>query len=571
MPRQFAYLKLLLVMCLFYRVSIAQGSAPQPASTPFDVTPEETRVCNEHNYGHVRCLLLALEFRRTHELQTSASAVNLDTPFAQTDDFAARVAPKALLKLLESSVVQQTARQVLSTSAANTQIGGAPTATGSTNLVSKPTTTDFISAAAESGAFTDTINGTTMTIQANALGLTKYFYNKPIFEQWRSRYADVIQPLSFTVTLNVAQTGSTSATTTAPANPSTPASITSVLLPTNNASFSSFGVNYSVHRPYSPQDPKFLTSWKSALTSNHAALQDAGKRIAADVYKLFPQDVFKDIQKKMQGTGPQPEEGTPMADWHRDGTAAEQAGNFDAFVTAYSTYEDKYAQALLDSPDAPKNLLALSQAIDAFTQVVYNVLDDARGKPLATLSYLYSTPQDKPATHSFTAVVSYLFKGDDPKKRTPLTGAQLTANFTTSIYASLPAGAAYGRLRDFQLSGEFDKPFGGTPDEPRGTWSLAGYGQYQYDPTVLTITAGNLVPGTNIPLPGDAQVLLGTAGWLAVAQGKLVINLKKGLSIPVAVKWSNKTDLLKGDDVRGQVGLSYDLSALSKLISPAKN
>ena len=150
-------------------------------------------------------------------------------------------------------------------------------------------------------------------------------------------------------------------------------------------------------------------------------------------------------------------------------------------------------------------------------------------------------------------------------------GAQLTANFTAAIYSSLPAGAAYGRLRDFQLSGEFDKPFGGTPDEPRGTLSLAGYGQYQYDPTVLNITAGNLVPGTNIPLPGDAQVLLGTAGWLGVAQGKLTINLKKGLSIPVAVKWSNKTDLLKGDDVRGQVGLSYDLSALSKLISPSKN
>jgi hypothetical protein len=167
-------------------------------------------------------------------------------------------------------------------------------------------------------------------------------------------------------------------------------------------------------------------------------------------------------------------------------------------------------------------------------------------------------------------VLSYLFKGDDPKKRTPLTGAQLTANFATSIYATVPAGAAYGRLRDFQLSGEFDKPFGGTPDEPRGTWSLAGYGQYQYDPTVLKITAGNLVPGTNIGLPGDAQVLLGTAGWLGVAQGKLVINLKKGLNIPVAVKWSNKTDFLKGSDVRGQVGLSYDLSALSKLISPGR-
>ena len=567
MPRQFAYMKLLLAMCSYYGVSIAQANAPQPSPTPFDVTAEETKVCNEHGYSHVRCLSLALEFRQVKELQTAGTAVNLDVPFAQTDDFANRMAPKALF---ESKLAQQAVAQVVSTSAANTQIGGAPTATGSTNLVSKPTTTDFISAAAESGAFTDAINGTTMTIQANALGLTKYFYNKPIFEQWRSRYADVIQPLSFTVTLNIAQTGSTSATTVAPATPSTPSSIASVLLPTNNASFSSFGVSYAVHRPYSPQDPKFLASWKSALTSNHAALQDAGKRVAADVFKLFPKGAFEKIRMQMEGTGTQPAPGTPIADWHRDGAAAEQAGDFGAFVTAYSTFEDKYADALLALPDAPKNLLALSQAIDAFSQVVYDVLNDARGKPLATISYLYSSPQDKPATHTFTAALSFLFKGDNPKKRTPLMGAQLTANFTTAIYASLPAGAKYGRLRDFQLSGEFDKPFGGTPDEPRATWSLAGYGQYQYDPTVLNITAGNLVPGTNIPLPGDAQVLLGTAGWLGVAQGKLTINLKKGLSIPVAVKWSNKTDLLKGDDVRGQVGLSYDLSALAKLISPSK-
>ena len=64
MPRQFAYLKLLLVMCFYYGVSIAQANAPQPSPTPFDVTPEERQVCNEHNYSHARCLLLALEFRR---------------------------------------------------------------------------------------------------------------------------------------------------------------------------------------------------------------------------------------------------------------------------------------------------------------------------------------------------------------------------------------------------------------------------------------------------------------------------------------------------------------------------
>ena len=547
MARLFSYrslgLPLLLSLCVPFL--LAQDAAQQAA-------------CNQHHVGPKYCDRLAREFTDRH-LSAGTPVTDLDNPFTFTDEFAIKVAPKAALKLLSSDLAKQTALQILSTSAAVTQVGGAPTAGGSTNLVSKPTTTDFISLASESGAFTDTINGTTATIQANALGLTKYFASQPMFERWESTYADVIQPLTFTVTLNVAQTGSSTATTAGSANAATPPSITSVLLPANNVSFSSFAANYSIYRPYNPQDQKFLDSWNKALAKNQSALQDATRNIAADVNKLFPPAVITSVLTQIGGA--------PLTTWHTAAVNAEGTGDFDAFVSAYSAYLDAFADAVLATPDAPKNVLALSQAIDAFNQIVYDVLYDARGKPLATLSYLYSSPEGKPATHSFTAVLSYLFKGDNPKKRTPLTGAQLTANFTASIYAKLPSGAAYGRLRDFQASAEFDKPFGGTPDEPRGTWSLAGYGQYQYDPTVLNITAGNLAPGTNIALPGDAQVLLGTAGWLGVAQGKLVINLKKGLSIPVALKWSNKTDLLKGSDVRGQVGISYDLSALSKLIS----
>lgn len=147
-----------------------------------------------------------------------------------------------------------------------------------------------------------------------------------------------------------------------------------------------------------------------------------------------------------------------------------------------------------------------------------------------------------------------------------MSGAELTGNFTGEIYSSVPAGAKYTRLKDLQVSAEFDKPFGGTVASPRATWSLAGYGQYQYDPSVLNITAGDLAPGTNISLPSNAQELLGTAGWLGIAQAKLVINLKNGLNVPVAVKWSNKTNLLQGSDTRGQIGISYDLSALKSLV-----
>lgn len=526
------------------------------------------KLCNDHQET-LRCQELVNEFFLFKQLSNPAPSSTLDNPVGDTVAFTSRITFKAILMRAEVGL------QTIAVNAAINQIGGAPSANGSTNLVSKPTVTDFISAASESGAFTDTINGTTMTIQANALGLTKYFANLPVFQRVDQGYADALQPLSFTVTLNVAQTGSSGATATAgAANPSTPASITSILLPTNNASFSSFGVNYSIYRSYNPQSKKFLDDWNKAVADKQSDIDSASKQIATVVSNLF-HDTADDISK-------QPDVVSALSQWHDAGSAAEKQdeGAFGAFVAAFAKYDDAFSDAVLkSSPDAPKNVLALSQALAAFNQVVYSVVNKARGTPLATISYLYSAPPNKPATDDGTVALSWLFRGGkvviDPvthtKKKddtkTFLSGAQLTANFTTSIYATVPAGAAYGRLRDLQISGEFDKPFGGTVAEPRGTWSVAGYGQYQYDPTVLNITAGNLVPGTNIALPGDAQVLLGTAGWLGVVQGKVVINLKKGLTLPVALKWSNKTDLLKGSDVRGQFGLSYDLSALSKLVS----
>ena len=546
------------------------------ASLAQTATQANQAACDHHHESE-RCQQLVKEFFKDHGLLALPPSTPLDFPPGDTKAFADKMAPKAILEQLASQLkgqseqAAQSALQTISTSAAVTQLGGAPTGSGSTNLVIKPTTTDFISMAEESGAFTDTLNGNAITVQVNALGMTKYLANQPVFERIDSLFADRLQPLNFAISLNIAQSGSSTATTTGSANSSTPSSISSVVLPANNASFSSFGATYNFYRPYNPQDKNFLLNWTKAVASNQKALDSTGSAIAVAINNLLTPAVIKELAENL---------GVPLSNWHLAGAATERGGDFDSFVSAFSDYDDAFCDFILSRPDAPKNVLALSDALDAFNAATYTVLNQARGTPLATVSYLYSTPVQKPATHAATVAVSELFRGGKQIKdlngkdtgqsdgtRTFLSGAQLTGNFTASVYTSLPAGAKYGRFRDLQASAEFDKPFGGTIAAPRGTLSFAGYGQYQYDPTVLNITQGNIVPGTNIPLPSDAQVLLGTAGWLGVAQGKLSFNLSKGFTIPIAVKWSNKTDLLQGSDVRGQFGLSYDLSALSKLIT----
>jgi len=244
--------------------------------------------------------------------------------------------------------------------------------------------------------------------------------------------------------------------------------------------------------------------------------------------------------------------------WLKQAKDDEAKPDFSQFVEDYAAFCKLFVTALraADPINFDSDILTINSALEGLSTIGEKVLDDARGKPLFTLVYTYSTPQSKPATHAATFAGAYVWKS----------GIQLSGNAAGTWFASVPAGATYGRVQSYQFSGELDQPIG-KKTAPRAIFSLAGYGQYQYSPTVLNITSGNLAPGTDITLPSNAQVLLGTAGWLGVAQTKLVFNIGKGASIPVAVKWSNKTDLVNGSDWKGQFGFSYDLSAISAMLS----
>jgi hypothetical protein len=70
-------------------------------------------------------------------------------------------------------------------------------------------------------------------------------------------------------------------------------------------------------------------------------------------------------------------------------------------------------------------------------------------------------------------------------------------------------------------------------------------------------------PGTSITLPQNAQVLLGTKGTTGIAQGKITLKMgNSGVRIPIAVTWASRTELINATDVRGNIGITYDLDSL---------
>jgi hypothetical protein len=525
-------------------------------------TDDQVASCNQAGSALTKaeCDNLALEFNMEKSAQSATGLrEHLVDPFANLTTFIVGIRQRAFeraasqaLKTDLAPIAQaalNVAAQALSTKANVNQTGANSGSSGSTNLVAKPTTTDLISLAAESGAFTDTVNGNSLTAQANVDGVRRYITNKP-FADLNPTTLDFLKHINLAATFTVAQNGSTGVNTSGTATSSTP-SIASIVLPSNNVSFDSMSVNYSLYRPYNPHSEAFLTSWQNALKTNASSLALAIKAVDVAVLSASP------VRVK---AGADPAFIAALEAWKAAGKTDEVSNDFPNFVRHYTVFTDAF-EAALERAD-PKNiytdLLSINSALQGLDQVNESVLNAARGTPLLTLSYTYSRPPGKPAAHTATLAVAYVFHGWN--------GAQLTGNAAGSWFASVPAGAVYGRVQSYQFSGEYDQPIG-SATAPRAIFSLAGYGQYQYSPTVLNITSANLAPGTNITLPSNAQVLLGTAGWLGVAQAKLVFNVGKGLSIPVAFKWSNKTDLLPNSNWKGQFGITYDLSAVSSMLS----
>jgi hypothetical protein len=140
-------------------------------------------------------------------------------------------------------------------------------------------------------------------------------------------------------------------------------------------------------------------------------------------------------------------------------------------------------------------------------------------------------------------------------------------NGSVSLYdGALPPNAQYGHVHFGQFSGQYDNVLHKSATaKVELDYSLAGYWQYQPQPSILNIPAGTVAPGTAIPLPNGTQEFVGTAGSLWVGQGKITIRGPKGINLPLAASWSNKTDLLQGSKWGGQVGISYDFTSLAGL------
>jgi hypothetical protein len=434
------------------------------------------------------------------------------------------------------------------------QEGSSPGASGTTTVVSKGGVPGLLAAALENGAVTRTVNSTSSTLRANLLGLSRLVTGEEQFPYCPTPATGCDTPwtkfsrnTSFSVTIDTSRPSTKTVTAMTPSTANTSGTSASLPVLTGNArQISNWGFRYALSNPQDLRNPDLQKAWAVKLIDDN--LQNAGRDIIKNskfisgiqgnsryqTWQSATQEKILNLYAQGNLTNAQLEEGI--------GAILDEA------------YSELVPIARSIEPDLDAKMQEMLLSFNRFFAVREQLLEGIANKNIFTLEYTNPRPLNQPDTSVIRAIYAWQ----------PKTAAwSITANLAAEFYNSPPKAAHVGSWRDLQLSAQYDHPLPEVPNLGKPVFSLAGYYQYMQEPALLTIGPGNLAPGTNIVLPQDAAVLLAPKGNIGIAQAKLTVRMKDtGVSIPLAVTWASRTELIQGHEWRGNVGISFDLDSL---------
>jgi hypothetical protein len=229
--------------------------------------------------------------------------------------------------------------------------------------------------------------------------------------------------------------------------------------------------------------------------------------------------------------------------------------------------------------------LRLVEAVDEYIAAVgvFEAQTDNLVKSLApvlSFEYDYNTPVNQPTTSTAKLLLSYSWKkmkcsssgtSGDSSSSTTVDRLTATVNVGGNFYNSPPSSVpSAGAFRAAQAGSEFDLAICPQIKQPilsylsNATISLTYYYQDQVSPSILKVaSAGMPLPGINITgLSSSATQVFTKKGPINFVQLKYGLGFGKNVKFPIAVSWSNRTDLITHALWGAQFGVSYDFSSL---------
>jgi hypothetical protein len=469
--------------------------------------------------------------------------------------------------------------QIRTTTQNQTQSGANASNSGTTNLVSKNLTPFLLSAASEYGGMTQSTSGQTTTLSGTLSGIplaVESHTGAPLFAECTASFGSCTKPktldrlsrFSYSVALSTAGTAAGSGTAGAGQGNAQPVTLSG----TGSTS------NYNVTQ----------VTGKVAILRQYPT-SDALQKAVGNIDKTVSQNISDQAQKLSKVLEP-----IDRPTQNQANSQAIKKELDDAAEAILQVYPSDPAQAWdqaashlskaaqLAGQDYVSAIAAYLQAIAEYTSEEDLVFEATENKaPTLSFEYDLNRPSNQPTNSNFKLVLGWTSHkpAAKPNQKPAAAGQKaagtdqqgtdttgpwtLTLNATASIYNNQPSASipSAGRLRDVQVAAEADyKLSKSVPILGKPTFTGAFYYQDQTSPSILKAPISGL-PITGLS-PSTNQVFT-QRGPIDIGQFKVSFGTtSSGISVPLSITIANRTELLTGMDVRGQIGISYSFDSL---------
>ena len=405
------------------------------------------------------------------------------------------------------------------------QVGGGPSSNGSTSLVVKGSAPTVLGLAVENGALSQSVSGTTVTFRGNPLGIIQALSNKGFIQSYddSEKYAitRILKKSSFSFSFDTSR-GATDNN--------------SNVLRADKQQLSEVTFKYEFYNKRDPRNRAYKETWERFVAAQGVRLAGSVNRMVKALTEIDPDDPNPNMNlRRLRLKDP------ALRSWFV-GTNSALRGVSDDQVERI--VRERLVALPVNSLSSETNDF-LNQVRAAFEDYVTErnkILDQISKGGIVSFEYTNKREVNAPDLSNFNLIAE---KGLGGK-------FDGTFNGSLTIFNKIPSGMTK-RVRDFNFAGQGDVSLG----DVRGIGNivLSFSGRYQ-----------RLMEDAMTP---DGMGVMNTKGDIVFGQAKLTIPIKGlGAKIPISFTVSNRTELIKEKEVRGNFGLTFDLDSIFAKFKP---
>ncbi len=405
------------------------------------------------------------------------------------------------------------------------QPGASNTAAGSTSLVNTGSAPWLMGLALEHGGLTQSTDGTTVTLRGNIVNSIRTLVDSTYLGSYKIGQDDPLVQYLSKMSLGVSFDTSSS-----------PAS-SSQSFSSGLNSFSGALVHYEIYNHRDPRDRKWAGKWDQLMATSGVQL--------AMKYTNLNAAVRRNDQRFSTWLSSQV-----------DSIVSLPAAELDQQLPpALENVVKSFSDNFWNLPELQAALADFTAGISRYVAEEDTVYGELKSTPIATIEYNF-VRQNLPTAQTVSPT--------QPNLRVPdlsnmvlilergfagVNTPELTLNASSTWFNSTAVGR--GRLRDARASLQLIVPLR-KEIQNIGRFTLSFSAQYQklFEEPL----------GQRVLLNG---VAINRTGGIGAFQSKLLIPVKgSGVKIPISFTYANRTELIRENDVRGNIGITFDLDSL---------